>query len=280
MRKKRIACTLFLAALLLLGGMLRAAGAATAVAEGSFVECDTIGLNVTTIAGVNFKVVESTLPLTLSETTVGLGFPCRDKHDVTISGGQPPYAAVSGDPSVVTASVSGSMLTLTVVNAGGPVTVVVTDAVGEKATVSVWVVFADPVAGGDIGIKSYSVSERSVLVLVLNVTDNGVNPPTGFKQEWLVFGAIVSGVQTPFYFLTDADQVVALSDTSDPAAVTFTFDHTTSCQMLSGNFFVPTLGLKKGDTFFYLYAWSPNVLTSFQNASGLTFNNVVILNVK
>ena len=322
-------CAVFLAVLLLLGGMLSAAGAAITVVDGYVVEYDTIDLNMMTTAGealtsdqnigattgpfmmqvaakatpddykatvksadgtitqgVNFKVVESTLPLTLSEASVVLffGCPARPTHDVTISGGQPPYAAVSEDPTHVTASVSGTTLTLTAVEFG-LVNVVVTDAVGGKATVSVNVGAADGCfyVGGDVGIKTYWAYPYNYwLFLELNVTDNGVNPPAGLKQEWLVFGAIVNGVQTPYFFLTDSGQIVQLTSTTDPAAVTFTFDHTWPVQMLSnvdppGYPMLGLLGLKRGDTFFYLYAWSPTVVTNFSNAPDLKSDNVVIV---
>jgi len=229
--------------------------------------------------GVNFKVVESTLPLTLSEATVVLYIFDRPE-DLTISGGTGVYAAFSWDPTIVTASVSGSTLTVTPVKIGGPVNVVVTDGAGGQATVSVTVITEEPRLGCGVGITSEDVGAATPLTLRLNVTDNGVNPPAGVKKEWLVFGAIVNGVQTPFFFFTDAGQVVALSSTTDPAAVEYTFNHTSGCQTLTRDFVLGTFGLKPGDTFFYLYAWSPTVVTSFANAPDLKFDNVLLINLR
>ena len=133
--------------------------------------------------------------------------------------------------------------------------------------------------GGDVGVKSYTVDAATPLTLELNVTDNGVNPPAGVAQEWLVFGAIVNGVQTPFFFFTQSGQIVALSNTTEPTAVEFKFDHAAPVQTLTTNFVLSRLGFLAGDTFFYLYAWSPTLVTSFSNAPDLKFNNVVIATV-
>ena len=134
--------------------------------------------------------------------------------------------------------------------------------------------------GGETGTTTESVSLFTALTLELNVTDHGVNPPAGVKQEWLVFGAIVGGKQTDYFFFDKGGEVTALSQVIDPATVTFTFNHTAPVQTLTTNLVLASFGLKRGDSFFYLYVWSATPVTTFSNAPDLKFDNVVVLTVQ
>lgn len=148
---------------------------------------DNLGTNVTINVTVNVVIP----PLSVSPSSVSVSE--GDTASVTISGGQSPYTASSGDTGVATATVAASTVTITGV-AEGSTTVTVTDNLGTNVSVAVTVsAAATPTIGGaDAGPNvSATIDTDTVGEFILLLSQR---PPTSIS------GNLYISIEVPALF--------------------------------------------------------------------------------
>lgn len=125
--------------------------------------------------------------------------------------------------------------------------------------------------GKDTGSQTATQNVDDAIELYLNITNGDGVDYADIVYEWVVFGAVIGGVDTNIFFLTDnasaPSTVVAYDSALDWTTVTYTLDHSSDAVKLT-DLNMGTLGLSAGDQFYYGYVYG---LTGFDLADDTTW---------
>ena len=128
--------------------------------------------------------------------------------------------------------------------------------------------------GTAAGATKVSFNAKDNIDIYLNITNNDGIDPSKIKQEWLVFGADVGGIDSGLFFF-DGTNVVAYTPGMDLSKVTYKFDHSKDSFKVS-TLNLDKLGLTTGDTFWYGYVYSENGIDLTDPTSYSVENTVTI----
>jgi hypothetical protein len=132
---------------------------------------------------------------------------------------------------------------------------------------------AEPV-GGEAGLVSKDVDGKTLLALLVNISNTKGLAPEEITQEWFLFTAIRDGVQLPVFLLTSSGRVVDIATVADFSKATFDYDHQSGDTAWIATASMADLGLGAGDTLLYAYGCTPT------DVNHVIVENIVSLKVQ
>ena len=128
--------------------------------------------------------------------------------------------------------------------------------------------------GTAAGQTDVTLSVANSIELYLNITNNDGVAYADIAQEWLVFGAIVGGVDAGVFFF-DGTAVTAFDAALDLATVVYAFDHTADTFKVT-DLNMGTLGMAAGDVFWYAYVYAPTAI-DLTDSTSYSVENVIMI---